>query len=521
MHLLHCRLWYPLEPPIKVKSIILPNLVSLGLAPFNMSTSESYDIIIIGAGIAGINAAYRVQTCLPDLTYLILEGRNSCGGTWDLFRYPGVRLDSDIYTFGFPWHPYQGEETISCGETLLKYIQETATQFGIADHIRYDHRVTKADWSSKKNTWNLKVLNSQTDCHFHAKFVLFATGYFDHDTPLPTQIPGIANYGGVVVHPQFWPEKIDYSGKRMIVVGSGATAISLIPKVAQTAASVTMVQRSANYLISIPSSGDASLLARMIPDSVSRKLKRLGWLAFTMVGYYLSRKFPRAAKNYLVRLVSQQLPDHIPSNPHFQPKYSVWDQRLLACPDGDFFGSLHSGRVNVETGCIHACTPDGIQLENGLHIPADIIVTATGLKLQIGGGIVLEVDGNRFDVSEKPIWSGMMLQDAPNAFFVLGYLTAASWTMGTDLTAIFACRLIKHLRKNQFTRVTPRCNQPEEQGPSSPMWDLNSTYMLAGQNQVPLAGSRGLWKPRRNYILDYFQSQYGSFGNSLEWLSGI
>lgn len=486
-----------------------------------MFTSEYCDIIIIGAGIAGINAAYRVQTCLPDLTYLILEGRNSCGGTWDLFRYPGVRLDSDIHTFGFPWHPYQGDETMLCGKTLLEYIQEAATQFGIFDHIRRNHRVTKAAWSSAKNTWDLKVATGQMDRHFHAKFVLFATGYFDHDTPLPSQIPGIANYKGVVVHPQFWPEKLDYSGKRMIVVGSGATAISLIPKVAQTAASVTMVQRSPNYILSIPSSGDASLVMRMLPDSVSHKLKRVGWLAVTLVGYYLCRKFPRAAKDYLVRLASQQLPDHIPSNPHFQPKYRIWDQRLLACPDGDFFCSLHSGRVNVETGCIDTCTADGIQLDNGLHILADVIVTATGLKLQIGGGVVLEVDGDRCDVSEKLVWNGMMLQDVPNAFFALGYLTTASWTMGTDLTAMFACRSINRLRANQFARVTPRCNQPGEPGPSGPIWDLNSTYMLAGQKQMPLAGSRGLWKPRRNYFLDYFQSQYGSFGNSLEWSRAI
>ncbi|CAG8212524.1 unnamed protein product [Penicillium salamii] len=486
-----------------------------------MSTSEYYDIIIIGAGIAGINAAYRVQTCLPDLTYLILEGRNSCGGTWDLFRYPGVRLDSDIHTFGFAWHPYQGDETMLCGQTLLKYIQETATQFGITDHIRCNHRVTKACWSSAKNTWNLQVLTGQMDCHFHTKFLLFATGYFDHDSPLPSEIPGIANYKGVVVHPQFWPEKMDYSGQRMIVVGSGATAISLVPKVAQTAASVTMVQRSPNYILSIPSSGEASLVARMLPESVSHKLKRLGWLAVTLVGYYLCRKFPRAAKDYLVRLASQQLPDHIPSIPHFQPNYRVWNQRLLACPDGDFFCSLHSGRVNVETGSIDTCTPDGIQLNNGLHILADVIVTATGLKLQIGGGVVLEVDGSRCNVSEKLVWNGMMLQDVPNAFFALGYLTTASWTMGTDLTAMFACRSINRLRANQFSRVTPRCNQPGEPGPLSPIWDLNSSYMLAGQKQMPLAGSRGLWKPRRNYVLDYFQSQYGSFGNGLEWSKAV
>ncbi|KAI2789301.1 hypothetical protein POX_e07331 [Penicillium oxalicum] len=482
-----------------------------------MTTPETFDVIIIGAGISGINAAYRVQTYLSGQSYIVLEARNSCGGTWDLFQYPGVRLDSDIHTFGFPWHPYQGKDTMVPGKDLLQYLKDTVHQFRIAEHIRYNHRVTEAAWSSYHNAWEIRGRRPDHTVYcFCAKFVLFATGYFDHDNPGQAQIQGITDFCGKIIHPQLWPEAYNCCGKKIVIIGSGATAVSLLPKLVPEAASVTLVQRSPNYIVSIPTLSDPQLLDRILPYWALQMLKRIGWLMVTLLAYHLCRLFPVAAKNQLLRLVGEQLPARIPVNPHFQPSYPVWDQRLLACPNGDFFEALHDARVKIETGHIATCTQKGLKLKSGVHIQADVIITATGLRVQIGGRIALKVDGKDINMAEKRIWNGMMLQDLPNAFFSLGYLTTASWTMGTDLTAMAACRMIHRLRSKRLVSATPRC-AVSDAGPPRPLWNLESTYLLASTGRVPLAGSRGLWKPRRNYIVDYFHSLLVPFASGIEW----
>ncbi|KAE8358316.1 hypothetical protein BDV27DRAFT_169559 [Aspergillus caelatus] len=480
-----------------------------------MSFSTKYDIVIIGAGIAGINAAYRIQSLLPNHTYVILEARETAGGTWDLFRYPGVRLDSDIHTFGFSWHPCHNDKPMMDGESLFNYLNETTKKYGIDKHILFNHRVRHAAWSSEDNMWGLKATLQDKEIYLSATYVMFATGYFDHNQPLPAQIPGLNGFRGMLIHPQFWPEGLDCSGKRIAVIGSGATAISLVPKLAETASSVTMVQRSPNYILPIPSPGDNGW-ARFFPAAFSHKVKRLSWLAISLFGYYAFRKCPTAAKEYLLGLARRRLPKHIPIDPHFTPRYNVWDQRLLACPDGDFFESLHRGNVGIETANIRKCTPNSIVLENGKSIEVDLVITATGLKLQFGGGATFAIDGQDCDLSKRFLWNGMMLQGVPNAFFALGYLTSASWTMGVDVTALSACRLINHMAKRNILAAMPPAKGPSD--PTlRPVWSLNSTYMVAGGDCLPKAGIVSPWHPRTNYILDYLQARYGSFSDGLEF----
>ncbi|KAK6815368.1 hypothetical protein RU639_008803 [Aspergillus parasiticus] len=479
-----------------------------------MSTKE-YDIVIIGAGIAGINAAYRIQTQLPQHTYVILEARETAGGTWDLFRYPGVRLDSDIHTFGFSWHPYHDDKNIMDGDSVFNYLNQTAKQYGIDNHILFNHQVRHAAWSSKDNLWNVTSTHLDQEVCISATYVLFATGYFDHQEPLRARIPGLDNFSGVIVHPQFWPEDLDYSGKRIAVIGSGATAISVVPKLAETASTVTMIQRSPNYILPIPSPG-GNRWAQCLSTTLPHKVKRFAWLAVTLVGYYVCRKFPGAAKEYLLGLVQKQLPKHIQADPHFTPRYNVWDQRLLACPDGDFFESLHRGNVRIETAKIQTCTPNSIVLDNGKFIEVDLVITATGHKLQFGGGSTLEIDGKVCDISKRFLWNGMMLQGVPNAFFALGYLTNASWTMGVDVTALSACRLINHMAKRDILAAVPLAKGPSD-STVRPLWNLNSTYMAVGGDSLPKSGIDSPWQPRTNYIVDYLHAKYRLLSEGLEF----
>ncbi|RAL03362.1 flavin-containing monooxygenase [Aspergillus ibericus CBS 121593] len=484
-----------------------------------MSFASCYDIIIVGAGIAGVNCGYRVQTLLPDYTYAILEARNSAGGTWDLMRYPGVRLDSDIYTFGFSWYPFPHSQTVLDGNTVLNYINDAAKKHCIYDHILLNHRVTKATWSSDTHNWNLIAEADDRKLCFCARYVIFATGYFDYHEPLPVQIRGLHNFKGRVIHPQFWPESLDYSEKKVVVVGNGATAISLVPKLAETALGITIIQRSPHYVLPTSSGGDDSPIMRLLPTALSYWLKRLGWLSLTLLSYYACRRFPRAARDYMLRMVRDELPEHVPHDLHFRPKYNVWDQRLLTCLDGDLFKSIRDGKVNIETASIQNCTANGLLLEDGKTINADLIVTATGIKLQIAGSIQVGIDGSRCDVSERFMWKGMMLQGFPNAFFALGYLTSASWTMGTDLTALFACRLIRHMKEKNRLAATPHMRELSDLT-ERPLWTLRSTYMTTARSNLPKAGNFGPWKPRSNYLWDYIQACYGSF-EGLEFFEGF
>ncbi|GMG35804.1 unnamed protein product [Aspergillus oryzae] len=398
-----------------------------------MEPTKKYDIIIAGAGMAGINTAYRIQTILPNCSYAVLEARGAAGGTWDLFRYPGVRLDTGIHTFGFPWQPYH----------------------------------------TSKNMLD------------------------------------------VVVHPQFWPEKLDYAGKKIAVIGSGSTAISLVPKLAETASAVTMIQRSPSYIVSLPNGSGDSWMNRLLPVMVLHKLGRYVWMAVMLGAYNFCRTFPQSARSIVLWLTAKQLPDHVPLSPHFEPRYKVWDERLLACPDGDFFQSLHTNKVNIETANIQTVTESAVILDNGRTVDADIIVTATGLKMQVGGGTHFELDNAPCNTADKVMWKGMMQQDIPNSFFVLGHLTDASWTLGADATALFICRMIKHMEKENIRAATPRLHGSA--GQPRQLWNLSSNYMLREQGNVPRAGEIPPWQPRTNYILDSLDARYGSFDTCMEF----
>ncbi|KAE8416273.1 hypothetical protein BDV36DRAFT_297246 [Aspergillus pseudocaelatus] len=480
-----------------------------------MEPAKKYDIIIVGAGVAGVNAAYRIQTMLPSYSYAILEVRDVPGGTWDLFRYPGVRLDTGIHTFGFPWQPYHHSKTMLDGSSIFEYINRTAKEYKIYNRILFNHWLKKLSWASQESQWSLTAACQGQERRFIANFVIFATGYYDHERPLSAEVPGLSGYKGMVVHPQFWPEKLDYTGKKIAVIGSGSTAISLIPKLAETASTVTMIQRSPSYIVSVPSDIGDTWMDLLLPVMVTHKLRRYGWMAVMLGSYYFCRSFPRLARSILLGLTAKQLPEDIPLSPHFEPNYDVWDQRLLACPDGDFFRSLHTSKVNVETANIVTVTENTVVLDSGRAVDADIIVTATGLRLQTGGGAQFELDKAPCDITDKVMWKGMMLQDIPNCFFVLGHLTDASWTLGADATALLIRRLIKHMEKENIRGATPRMYGSA--GQPCQLWNLSSNYMLREEGNVPMAGETPPWQPRSNYIRDSLDARYGSFDTCMEF----
>ena len=486
-----------------------------------------YDVVVVGAGISGINAGYRLQSEIKGCKYTIFEARDSMGGTWDLFKYPGLRSDSDLHTFGFPWRPWPKERAIADGASIKEYLVDTAAVFGIDKHIKYKHKTLSADWLSASQVWTLTVEHEGKQTCVSTRFMILCTGYYDYDKPLQTEIAGIDNFKGTKVHPQFWPQDLDYSGKRMVVVGSGATAVTLLPSLAEKASHVTMLQRSPGYLVALPGIDPTGALAkRWLPRWLAYRILRLKFLILPFLFFKFCRAYPHTARRLLKRRTQRLLPPDVPISPHFEPKYNPWEQRLCIAPDGDFYKALHQGKTSVRTGHIQTMTPNSIFLEDGTEIPADVIVTATGLKVLFAGGISIFIDGERMDVTSKFLWKGVMLQDLPNAAFVLGY-TNASWTLGSDATALHCCRLIKHMRTHGQSSSVPRVNH-ENQGAAeiqarSP-FNLSSTYVKRAEKEMPKAGDRGPWRSRTTYFWDLWEARYGAFEGRkgvLGWLSSV
>jgi len=482
---------------------------------------NDYDVVIVGAGIAGINFAYRLQTQNPDLNFTILESRDNIGGTWDLFKFPGIRSDSDLYTFGFPWRPWTEQKTIAEGPLIVNYIKESAAMYGIDQKVKFRHKVSSANWSSEQQAWSLSVDADGQPTVFRGRFMLLCTGYYDYNQALPTVIPGIENFKGKTVHPQFWPEDLDYTGQNIVIIGSGATAITLLPVLAETASHVTMLQRSPSYLLSLPKADGLDVLIQNIcPESLAHKLIRIKWLTFSFLLVSFCRYFPGRAKGLIHKATIKQLPPSIPHDPHFKPAYNPFEQRMCFCPDGDFYASLRSGKSSVVTGQIDTVTDKSIKLTNGQELHPDIIVTATGLKIQLAGGMKLTVDNTPFKINEKFIWKGVMLQDLPNAAFVVGYVDA-SWTLGANATAFLICRLLNQMKKDGTAVVVPRLKEEEQRNMKEmPMLNLSSTYVQKAKDVMPRAGDAGQWRPRRTYMRDIWEARFGDIRKGLQYIKG-
>jgi cation diffusion facilitator CzcD-associated flavoprotein CzcO len=461
------------------------------------------DVLIIGAGVSGIGMASRLRTQLPGKTFAVLERRQQIGGTWDLFRYPGVRSDSDMFTYGFSFKPWTDYRTLADGTSIRNYLGETAREFDIADHIHYGLHCTAADWDSQRQLWTVTAKHEPTGetRQFHARFLSSCQGYYNSDQGYQPSFPEEASFKGRIVHPQKWPKDLDYAGKRVVVIGSGATAVTVVPAMAQTAAKVTMLQRSPTYIFALPGwDRMTELLSKVMPASWSYAIARRRNLAIWRLSYKLSQRFPQAMRKFFVgqarRLIGEQrfrLED-------FNPTYGPWDQRLCAVPDGDLFKSIRDGRADVVTGAIERFTPNGIQLASGQHLDADIIVTATGLSVQMFGGMSIRVDGEPYKTQEKMIYKGVLFQDLPNFAWVFGYINL-SWTMKADMSSLYLCRLFQYMDDNNLAVVTPR-DQDQARMPESVLDALSAGYVQRAQHVLPRQGSVRPWLVRHNYEED-------------------
>ena len=465
--------------------------------------TEHLDVLIVGAGLSGIGAAHYVKTECPWATFAVFEGRESMGGTWDLFRYPGVRSDSDMYTLGYSFRPWDQENAIADGGDILRYIEETAAEDGTDRAIRYNHRVVAADWSTDDARWTVTAERSDTGERFQLTcgFLFSCTGYYRYDHGYLPDFPGMDRFQGQLVHPQEWPDDLDYADKRIVVIGSGATAVTLIPNLAGAAEHVTMLQRTPTYIVSLPGKNPVvNLVRKVLPTRWSGPIVR--WLnaLMTQASYHVSRRRPDVVKRVLRKMVEKQLPEGYDVETHFNPPYDPWDQRLCLVPDGDLFQAISRGDASVVTDHIETFTEKGIQLKSGDHLDADIIVTATGLELLFIGGIEVTVDGEDIDVPSRLTYKGMMLEDVPNLALAIGY-TNASWTLKAELTFDYVTRLLGHMRATGMRQCMP---VNHDTGASAePLLGLTAGYVQRSAHLFPKQGSRMPWQVHQSYLKDY------------------
>ncbi|MGE5567119.1 MAG: flavin-containing monooxygenase [Parcubacteria group bacterium] len=461
---------------------------------------EHFDVLIVGAGLSGVGAAYHLQRNCPGKSYVILEGRERMGGTWDLFRYPGIRSDSDMYTLGYSFKPWKEAKAIADGPSILNYIHETAAENGIDRHIRYKHLVKSASWSTADAVWTIEAEADGKAARFTANFIFLAGGYYSYEGGYTPEFKGTERFKGAVVHPQKWPEDLDYKGKKVVVIGSGATAVTLVPEMAKDAAHVTMLQRSPTYVVSRPAhDAIADWLRARLPAKLAYDIVRWKNVLLTMFFYQLARKRPERVKQRIVGMVRDQLGPDYDVDTHFTPRYNPWDQRVCLVPDSDLFQSIREGRASVVTDQIETFTEKGILLKSGKTLEADVIVTATGLNLQVMNGLRLTIDGKRFDPSQALAYKGMMYEGVPNLASFFGY-TNASWTLKADLTAEYVCRLLNHMKKTGMRQATPRNSDPTVE--QRPWLDFTSGYVQRSIGKFPKQGSKAPWKLHQNYALD-------------------
>ena len=471
-------------------------------------TTEFVDVLIIGAGLSGIGAACHLKKQVPDKTFAILESRQAIGGTWDLFRYPGIRSDSDMYTLGYNFKPWTNPKAIADGPDIRAYIQETAQEYGVEKQVRFGHKSLKASWCTDRARWTVDVekLDSGEIIQIESRFLLGCTGYYNYEAGYTPEFVGKDRFKGQLIHPQHWPEDLDYAGKKVVVIGSGATAVTLIPAMADKTAHITMLQRSPSYVATVPLRDKMSnKLRKYLPAKLVYRIARTRNVSFQMFFYKLARTKPKAIRRLLLAQVKRQVGDRFDMK-HFSPKYNPWDERLCAVPDGDLFKAIREGKASVATDHIETFTENGIRLKSGQELEADIIITATGLDLQLMGGMALELDGTPLDMSQTMNYKGVMFRDVPNFAMVFGY-TNASWTLKADITLEYVCRLIKLMDKKGMRQVTPRLTDRSVK--ELPFLDMSSGYVQRALSRMPKQGSQSPWKLHQNYAMDMAMLRYG------------
>lgn len=466
---------------------------------------EHFDVLIIGAGLSGIGAGAHLRMECPNKTFAILEGRERSGGTWDLFRYPGIRSDSDMFTLGYSFRPWKEQKAIADGPAILNYIRETAREYDLEKEIRYGHKVKQAEWSSDTSQWTITVETSDGEALLKTNFIYLCTGYYIYESGFTPDWPGFGDYKGTVIHPQFWPDDLDYTGKNVLVIGSGATAVTLVPAMTNAAAHVTMLQRSPSYIVSQASQDKiANFFRTILPAKAAYALSRWKNIIRQALFYESSKKYPDFMRRLIAKGVRKELGDQDLEH-HFDPAYNPWDQRVCVVPDADLFEAMKAGKASIATGTIETFTESGVRLTNGELLEADIVVTATGLNLKIMSGLDLIVDGAPVDLSTKMAYKGMMYNDVPNLAQAFGY-TNASWTLKCDLTSKYVCRLLTHMDKYGFSTCVARNNDPTIE--RTPVLDFNSTYIVKVLDELPSQGSKHPWRLHQNYFKDLSMLRY-------------
>jgi monooxygenase len=472
---------------------------------------DHVDVLIVGAGLSGIGAACHLRRECPDRSFAILEAREAIGGTWDLFRYPGVRSDSDMFTLSYSFRPWTKSQAMADGPAIRQYVRDTAREYGIDRMIRFRHQVVSADWADGK--WTVHARHDDQDVVITCSFLFICSGYYRYDQGYTPELPGIGNFAGPVVHPQHWPEDLDYAGKRVVVIGSGATAVTLVPAMAATAEHVTMLQRSPSYVLSLPAvDAIADRLRGRVPTKLLYSMVRWKNVLATLAGYKLSRRAPKLMKSLLRKGALRQLPPGYDVDTHFAPRYAPWDQRMCFVPDGDLFKSVREGRASIETGQITGFTPTGVTLESGKELPADIVVTATGLNVLPVGGMALTVDGEPVELGKTLAYKGMMLSGVPNFALTIGY-TNASWTLKSDLVARYVCRLLNHMSARGLRVATPTPSNGVTA--TVPLVDLRSGYVLRSIDKLPKQGPAAPWRLYQNYPRDVLFLRYGPIDDDI------
>jgi cation diffusion facilitator CzcD-associated flavoprotein CzcO len=472
------------------------------------SSAEAVDVLIIGAGLSGIGGACQLRSKCPNQSFIILESREASGGTWDLFRYPGIRSDSDMYTMSYGFKPWRDAAAIADGDKILRYIRETATEYDVERHIRYQHKVVAAHWSSLEKRWRVTAERSDTGelITVSCKFIFSCSGYYDYESGYTPDFEGIDQFQGELFHAQHWPKALDYAGKRVVVVGSGATAVTLVPTMSHHTSHLVMLQRSPTYIANVPQEDPtARLLRKFLPISWAFRLTRWKKVLFQIYLYRLSRRRPKDLRRFLLGQVREELGPDYDVATHFTPRYDPWDQRLCAVPNGDMFAAIREGRAEVVTDQIDHFTAAGLQLKSGAHLEADIVVLATGLNLKFAGGVEYQIDEKPVDFTQHYIYRGMMFSDMPNLAFTVGY-TNSSWTLKVELTANYMCRLLNHMQNQGHDCVVPRLKGSITE---EPFLDFNAGYVLRSRDRFPKQGNRLPWKNYQNYIKDFISLRLG------------